>query len=164
MHLQIPVGWFWQLFTLQNRAGGLNLLTHPKSQFGWSICFFRVPSGRFANRDWQWHCFCWTTTWMKIVNKHHLFCWRTNCSTLNVHRHSANLLFFSSVDTSCIWVGTSFVLKRRTACVLQREVSPDKLEKKDLTILFLSFYSHLRNLCFLLHNPHLSAPTNTISL
>lgn len=43
---------FGQLFTLQHRAGGLNLLTRPKSQFGRSICVF-VPSGSGASKDWQ---------------------------------------------------------------------------------------------------------------
>ena len=35
---------FWQLFTLQHRAAGLNLLTRPKSQSGRSIRFFLCPA------------------------------------------------------------------------------------------------------------------------
>ena len=99
MHLQIPLCWtqgFDNYLHFSTEQRGLNLLTHPKSQFGGSICFF-VPGGSFTSTDWQWHCCCcWTATWMKIVNKNHLFCWQRNCSTLNVHWHSANLRFLSA--------------------------------------------------------------------
>lgn len=39
---------FWQLFTLLQREGGLNLLTCPKSQFGWSIFFFFYAWWKFC--------------------------------------------------------------------------------------------------------------------
>lgn len=83
---------FWQLFTLLQRDGGLNLLTCPKSQFGWSIFFFFMAGGSFAKKDWQWHCLRWASTWTEIVNKHHLPCWQGGCSTLDVYCHSANQL------------------------------------------------------------------------
>lgn len=65
--------WFWQLFTLQHRAEGLNLLTHPKSNLD---TFFFGCAGRFASKYWLWHCCFCTASQMKTVNEHHPFRWQ----------------------------------------------------------------------------------------
>lgn len=133
---------------------GLNLLTRPKSQLGRSIFFFcRVEA--FASKDWQRHCFCRNATRAEAVNERQLFGWLRNCCALNVRWHSANppLLGARALPASGLG-GASFEAQRGR---------PGKAEKGacDSSVFLRSL---LHYLCFLLLNPHPTAPTKSIRL
>lgn len=93
---------------------------------------------------------------MKTVNKHHLSCWQRNCPALNVRWHSANVQFLMA------WILPAHGLEQ-VLFETQSAVS-HWTRKRSLWFFGGVFYALPHNLCFLILNPHLTAPTKTISL